>query len=86
MTRQADTPSAMKRAFALTGGVITAAGVVLAATFAALALMPLVTLVEVGFIIAFGILLDTFLVRSILVPALVLDVGKRVWWPSGLAR
>jgi len=47
-----------------------------------LALLPLVVLVEVGFTVAFGILLDTFLVRSILVPAIVLDLGKRVWWPS----
>ena len=77
-----DTRSGLQRALARTGGVITSAGIVLAATFSALALLPLVVLVEVGFTVAFGILLDTFLVRSILVPAIVLDLGKRVWWPS----
>ncbi len=69
----------------VTGGVITSAGVVLAATFAALTVLPLVALVEVGFIVAFGVLLDTLVVRSVLVPALVADIGKRVWWPSRLA-
>jgi RND superfamily putative drug exporter len=72
----------LQRALALTGGVITSAGIVLAATFAVLALLPLVVLVEVGFTVAFGILLDTFLVRSVLVPAIVLDLGNRIWWPS----
>ena len=74
------------RGLAVTGGVITSAGIVLAGTFSALAVMPLVTLTEIGFIVAFGVLLDTFLVRSVLVPALVFDVGRRVWWPSALAR
>ena len=77
-----DTRSGLQHALARTGGVITSAGIVLAATFFALALLPLVVLVEVGFTVAFGILLDTFLVRSILVPAIVLALGKRVWWPS----
>jgi len=77
-----DTRSGLQHALARTGGVITSAGIVLAATFSALALLPLVVLVEVGFTVAFGILLDTFLVRSILVPAIVPDLGKRVWWPS----
>jgi putative drug exporter of the RND superfamily len=72
----------VERALALTGGVITSAGIVLAATFAMLALLPLVVLVELGFTVAFGILLDTFLVRSVLVPAIVLDFGNRIWWPS----
>jgi RND superfamily putative drug exporter len=81
---RAGTRTGMQRALALTGGVISSAGVVLAATFAVLALMPLVVLVQVGFTIAFGILLDTFVVRSILVPALVLDLGKHLWWPSRL--
>lgn len=71
---------------AVTGGVITSAGVVLAATFSALAVLPLVTLVEIGFIVAFGVLLDTLVVRSVLVPALVCDVGPRMWWPSALGR
>jgi RND superfamily putative drug exporter len=77
-----DTRIGLLRALALTGGVITSAGIVLAATFSALALLPLVVLVEVGFTVAFGILLDTFLVRSVLVPAIVLDLGNRIWWPS----
>ena len=58
----------------------------LAGTFGALAVLPLVFLTEIGFIVAFGVLLDTFIVRSLLVPALVLDVGPRVWWPSRLAK
>jgi RND superfamily putative drug exporter len=69
-----------------TGGVITSAGIVLAATFSALAVLPLVALVEIGFIVAFGVLLDTFLVRSVLVPALIADVGRSFWWPSSLGR
>jgi putative drug exporter of the RND superfamily len=71
---------------ATTGGVITSAGVVLAATFSALGLLPLVFLTEIGVLVAFGVLLDTLLVRSVLVPALVTDLGARVWWPSRLAR
>ena len=58
----------------------------LAGTFTMLATLPLKTLTELGFTIAFGVLLDTFIVRSLLVPALVLDAGRRVWWPSPLAR
>jgi RND superfamily putative drug exporter len=67
---------------ALTGGVITSAGLVLAATFAALAVVPLVFLAQLAFAVAFGILLDTFVVRTLLVPALTVDVGQRVWWPG----
>jgi RND superfamily putative drug exporter len=74
------------RGLALTGGVITSAGVVLAATFAALAVIPILFLAQIAFIVAFGVLLDTLLVRSLLVPALTVDVGKRVWWPSALSR
>jgi putative drug exporter of the RND superfamily len=70
----------------VTGGVITSAGVVLAATFAALAVIPLVLMVELAFTVAFGVLLDTLIVRSLLVPALVVDTGRGVWWPSRLAR
>lgn len=73
-------------ALALTGGVITSAGIVLAGTFSALAVLPLVVLTELGTVVAFGVLLDTLLVRSVLVPALVHDVGPRVWWPSRLGR
>ncbi len=78
------TRSGMIRGLAVTGGVITSAGVVLAGTFTVLGVLPLVFLTELGFVIAFGVLLDTFLVRSILVPALVLDAGRKVWWPSKL--
>jgi len=74
------------RGLAVTGGVITSAGIVLAATFAVLGVLPLVFLAEIGFTVAFGVLLDTLIVRSILVPALTLDVGSRMWWPSALAR
>lgn len=66
----------------VTGGVITSAGVVLAATFAALAVIPILFLAQLAFIVAFGVLLDTIVIRSILVPALVLDIGSKVWWPS----
>ena len=76
----------MLHGLTVTGGVITSAGVVLAATFAVLGLLPLVVLAEVGFLVAFGVLLDTLLVRSILVPALTLDIGPRIWWPSALGR
>jgi putative drug exporter of the RND superfamily len=72
----------MVRGLAVTGAVITSAGLVLAGTFSVLAVLPLVFLTELGFVIAFGVLLDTFLVRSVLVPALVLDIGSKVWWPS----
>jgi RND superfamily putative drug exporter len=74
------------KALAVTGGVITSAGVVLAATFAVLGILPLVFLAELGFAVAFGVLLDTMLVRSILVPALSHDIGKKIWWPSKLAK
>ena len=73
------------RGLAVTGGVITSAGVVLAATFTVLGVLPLVFLAEVGFTVAFGVLLDTIVVRSILVPALSYDIGKKIWWPSRLA-
>lgn len=66
----------------VTGAVITSAGIVLAATFAVLGLLPLVPLAEIGFAVAFGVLLDTIIVRSILVPALVHEIGPKVWWPS----
>ena len=72
------------RGLALTGGVITAAGIVLAATFAALAQLPSVPITEVGIAVALGVLLDTLLVRTVLVPAGLLTIGSRVWWPSRL--
>ncbi len=74
------------RALAVTGGVITSAGIVLAGTFSVLAVLPLVFLTELGFVVAFGVLLDTFLVRSVLVPSIALTVGDRFWWPSALAH
>ncbi|MFD3515625.1 MMPL family transporter [Streptomyces sp. NPDC058657] len=74
------------RGLTATGGVITSAGVVLAATFAALVVIPLAFLVQIAFIVAFGVLLDTLLVRSLLVPALVRDIGRKAWWPGALSR
>ncbi|MGD0602853.1 MAG: MMPL family transporter [Streptosporangiaceae bacterium] len=71
---------------AATGGVITSAGAVLAGTFAALATLPVTFLAELGFAVAFGVLLDTIVVRSVLVTALNLDLGHWVWWPSKLSR
>jgi RND superfamily putative drug exporter len=69
---------------AVTGGVITSAGVVLAATFAALAVIPVLFLAQIAFIVAFGVLLDTVVVRSLLVPALTIDIGRKIWWPARL--
>jgi putative drug exporter of the RND superfamily len=80
------TRDGMVRGLAVTGTVITSAGLVLAGTFSTLAVLPLVFLTEIGFVIAVGILIDTFLVRSLLVPALLLDIGDEIWWPSALAR
>jgi RND superfamily putative drug exporter len=71
---------------AATGGVITSAGAVLAGTFAVLGTLPLVFLAELGFAVAFGVLLDTIVVRSVLVTALNLDIGRHIWWPSKLAQ
>ncbi|MBB6118606.1 MMPL family transporter [Nocardiopsis algeriensis] len=72
----------MLRALTVTGGVITSAGVVLAVTFAALTVIPLLFMLQLAFLVAFGVLVDALLVRSLLVPALSLDVGRRMWWPS----
>lgn len=74
------------RGLTATGGVITSAGVVLAATFAALGVIPLAFLVQIAFIVAFGVLLDTLVVRSLLVPALVRDIGPKAWWPGALSH
>lgn len=74
------------KAVAVTGGVITSAGIVLASTFAALFVIPILFLAQIAFIVAFGVLLDTLVVRSLLVPALTLQVGKAMWWPSKLWR
>ncbi|MFJ4499619.1 MMPL family transporter [Streptomyces sp. NPDC088864] len=76
----------MLRGLVSTGGVITSAGVVLAATFAALIVIPLAFLAQIAFIVAFGVLLDTLVVRSLLAPALVVDIGPTAWWPSAIGR
>jgi putative drug exporter of the RND superfamily len=71
---------------AATGGVITSAGLVLAGTFAVLGTLPLVEFTEIGFAVALGVLLDTIIVRSVLVTALTLDIGRHMWWPSALSH
>ena len=81
-----DTRRAAITGLAATGGVITSAGLVLAGTFAVLATLPVTSFAEIGFAVAFGVLLDTIVVRSILVTALNLDLGRWMWWPSGLSR
>ena len=82
---QFGTRAGILRGLSVTGGVITSAGVVLAATFTVLGVLPLVSLAEIGFAVAFGVLLDTIVVRSILVPSLSYEIGKKIWWPSKLA-
>jgi RND superfamily putative drug exporter len=74
------------RGLSVTGGVITSAGIVLAATFAALSVVPILFLVQIAFIVAFGVLLDSILVRSLLVPAITYDIGRFIWWPSKLSK
>ena len=74
------------RALAVTGGVITSAGVLLAAVFTVLGVLPVIVLTEIGIIVGLGVLLDTLLVRTVLVPALVHVLGDRFWWPRRLAR
>lgn len=74
------------KALIVTGGVITSAGIVLASTFAALNVIPILFLAQISFIVAFGVMLDTLIVRSLLVPALTLEIGKIMWWPSKLWR
>jgi RND superfamily putative drug exporter len=81
-TAGADAREAIVRALAVTGGVITSAGVLLAAVFAVLGVLPLVQLAQIGVIVGFGVLLDTLVVRSILVPSLVSLLGERFWWPG----
>jgi len=85
-TIKSGTHRGMLAGLAATGGVITSAGLILAGTFATLGTLPLVILTEIGFTVALGVLLDTLVVRSVLVTALTLDVGRHVWWPSRLAR
>src|SRR5699024_8441299 len=76
----------MLRTVPLTGGVITSAGIVLASVFVVLGVLPLVVLTQVGVIVALGVLLDTFVVRTLVVPALFTLVGDRVWWPGDPRR
>lgn len=80
------TRAGVLRGLAITGGVITSAGLVLAATFAALGVIPILFLAQIAFIVAFGVLLDTIIVRTLLVPALSHDIGGAIWWPSKLAK
>lgn len=74
------------KALVVTGGVISSAGIVLASTFAALYVIPILFLAQIAFIVAFGVLLDTLIVRSLIAPGLTLEIGKYMWWPSKLAR
>jgi RND superfamily putative drug exporter len=85
-TEKRGSEQGMLRALAVTGGVITSAGIVLAGTFSVLAVLPLTFLTELGFVVAFGVLLDTFLVRTLLVPSIALSIGDKFWWPSALSR
>ena len=85
-SRKLGTRAGILKGLTVTGGVITSAGIVLAATFLVLGVLPLVFLRELGIAVAIGVLLDTFVVRSALVPALAYDIGQRIWWPSALAR
>ena len=85
-TPQRGTEQAVLHSLTVTGGVITSAGVVLAATFAALSVIPLMFMVQLAFIVALGVLLDTFIVRTLLIPGLVTDIGRKVWWPSHQSR
>jgi len=80
------TAEAISTALAVTGGVITSAGILLAAVFTVLGVLPLITLTQIGIIVGFGVLLDTLLVRSLLVPAVVALLGRRFWWPGVLSR
>lgn len=84
--RTLGTREAMVEALAATGGVITSAGLVLAGVFAALGLLPLVTLGQIGVIVGIGVLVDTFVVRTLMVPAIFALVGDRMWWPSRLRQ
>jgi RND superfamily putative drug exporter len=80
------TKEGILRALAVTGGVITSAGMVLAATFGALSVLPLLFLAQIAFLVGFGVLLDTFVVRTLVVPSAVYLLGNRTWWPSRLSH
>ncbi|NDE71509.1 MAG: MMPL family transporter, partial [Actinobacteria bacterium] len=83
-SKKIGTRAGVIKGLTVTGGVITSAGIVLASTFAVLGVLPLVFLAEIGFAVAFGVLLDTIVVRSLLVPSLVRVIGPKIWWPSKL--
>ncbi len=85
-TPEHGTREGIVRAVALTGGVITSAGVVLAAVFAVLGVLPLITLTQLGIVVGFGILLDAFLVRTVVIPAMFSLIGDKVWWPARVPR
>lgn len=80
------TRAGVLRGLSVTGSVITSAGIVLASTFAALSVIPILFLVEIAFIVAFGVLLDTLIVRTLLVPAISYDIGKYIWWPKRIKK
>ncbi|MEU1756105.1 efflux RND transporter permease subunit [Micromonospora matsumotoense] len=84
--RQAGTRDGMLSALRVTGGVITSAGILLAAVFAVLGVLPLILLTQIGIIVCLGVLLDTLLVRTVLVPALAFVLGDRFWWPGRIHR
>lgn len=84
--REHGTRRGMLRALTVTGGVITSAGILLGAVFAALGVLPLVVLAQLGVVICLGVLLDTLLVRTVLVPALAVMLGERFWWPGRVSR
>jgi RND superfamily putative drug exporter len=77
-----DTRAGMLRALAATGGVITSAGILLAAVFAVLGVLPVIVLTQLGVVVGIGVLIDTLLVRTVVVPALALLLGERFWWPA----
>jgi RND superfamily putative drug exporter len=81
-THEHGTRGGMLRAVSATGGVITSAGVVLAAVFCVLGVLPLIVLTQLGIIVGLGILLDTFVVRTLVIPALFALIGDRIWWPT----
>ena len=84
--RLRDTHQGVVRGLTTTGGVITSAGVVLGVTFSLFAVLPFLPLVQIAFLIVAGILIDTFIVRALLVPAASYDIGRAIWWPSSLSR
>lgn len=85
-SKRSDIRTAIIHALQVTGSVITSAGVVLAATFAALGIIPILFLAQLAFIVSFGVLLDTIVVRSLLLASLNYDIGSTVWWPSARAK